>query len=636
VRLPSVYLFAVTEVDAGDALEPPARRSAPPRRRPPRRPGDPPRRFGPPQNERQKRFRQRTIPLGVVALIAFVVGAIMASGSPEQDMAKRFVGDWASQDFAAMYDELSPAARQQYTLDQFTQDYKDAQTASTAVGIDPGDASGPVSEGGTKVVKIQVGVSTNLFGTVQGDLSLPLDGGKIAWAPHLTFPGLNPGERVGRRLQLGSRASILAADGTPLAEGDSAARTSPLGTDAIDVAGQVGDPDAELAAKIATEGYPADQPTGVSGLELAFNARLAGKPGGDLLAVPEGTHLPDVPAGTKGRILATATAKPGKDVKTTIDSGLQQTAVGALAGQSGGVVLLNARTGAVKALAGSAFSSPQPPGSTFKVVTTTAGLEEGKVNLHESFPVVQEINAGGRVISNAHDEYCGGTFVEAFAMSCNTVFAPLGVEIGAEPLVRTAERYGFNHEPSLYNAAATAAVDPPQPSIPENPGTDVDLAATAIGQGQVLATPLNMASIAQTVANGGVRKPTPIVSDPKLQSEQKAVRVTSTSNTRILRSLMEAVVSSGTGTAGALPGVTVAGKTGTAELGPKPNQPPPQPVAPGQKAPEPEQILDAWFIAFAPAEKPKYAIGVMLIDASGDGGEVAAPIAHDVLAAALL
>jgi peptidoglycan glycosyltransferase len=103
-----------------------------------------------------------------------------------------------------------------------------------------------------------------------------------------------------------------------------------------------------------------------------------------------------------------------------------------------------------------------------------------------------------------------------------------------------------------------------------------------------------------------------------------------------MRSLMEAVVTSGTGFEAALSGVRVAGKTGTAELGPKPNQPPPKPVPPGEEPPDPEQILTAWFTAFAPADKPRYAIAVMLIDADGDGGEVAAPIAREILGAALL
>jgi peptidoglycan glycosyltransferase len=98
---------------------------------------------------------------------------------------------------------------------------------------------------------------------------------------------------------------------------------------------------------------------------------------------------------------------------------------------------------------------------------------------------------------------------------------------------------------------------------------------------------------------------------------------------------MQAVVDYGTGSSADLGNVQVAGKTGTAELGPKPNQPPPEPVAPGEEPPDPEQIVDAWFIAFAPAQKPKLAIAVMLIDADGDGGEVAAPIAAQILGSAL-
>jgi peptidoglycan glycosyltransferase len=102
-----------------------------------------------------------------------------------------------------------------------------------------------------------------------------------------------------------------------------------------------------------------------------------------------------------------------------------------------------------------------------------------------------------------------------------------------------------------------------------------------------------------------------------------------------MNGLMQEVVNSGTGQSASLGNIQVAGKTGTAELGPKPNQPPPQPVAPGEEPPDPEQIVDAWFIAFAPARKPKLAIAVMLVDADGDGGEVAAPLARDVLGAGL-
>jgi cell division protein FtsI/penicillin-binding protein 2 len=304
--------------------------------------------------------------------------------------------------------------------------------------------------------------------------------------------------------------------------------------------------------------------------------------------------------------------------------------------------VLDARNGQVRALAGSAYSAPQPPGSTFKVITTSAALEDDKVKLDDTFDVIEEINpspdTGANVVENAHDEPCGGTFEETFADSCNTVFAPLAVEVGAEKLVEESEAFGWNQPVTLYDEAATEAADPGEMTMPTDLDADetlTDLAVTGIGQGRVLATPLGMASVAQTVAAGGKRSPTPIVADPALQADADVVEVTSRENARVLNGLMQAVVSYGTGELGGVSGVTVAGKTGTAELGPKPNQPPPEPVAPGEEPPDPEQIVDAWFIAFAPAQKPKLAIAVMLIDAPGDGGEVAAPIASQILGAAL-
>ena len=260
------------------------------------------------------------------------------------------------------------------------------------------------------------------------------------------------------------------------------------------------------------------------------------------------------------------------------------------------------------------------------------------MKLTDEFPVLTEINPdpqnGARVVHNAHDEACGGTFVQAFAKSCNTVFAPLGVKVGAERLVQTSERYGWNQKPSLYNAAATAATDPNGMTMPTDFSDDTshtDLSVTAFGQGQVLATPLGMASVAQTVANGGVRSPTSIVKDPGLKSNAKPVQVTSRENAKVLTGLMRAVVTSGTGVAANIPGIQVAGKTGTAELGPRPGQPP---AAPGEENTV-DQIVDGWFICFAPAQHPKLAVAVMLIDASGDGGSTAAPIASNILTAAL-
>jgi penicillin-binding protein A len=574
-----------------------------------------------------------------VALAAFVYGAISAAGSAEQDMAERFLDAWAKQDFAAMHAELSPSAQEKYDANDLASQYLEAQEASTAVAIAPGDAEEATSIDGTDVVEVDVGIRTRLFGRVDGPLRLPLDGEKIAWEPHLTFPSLQAGERVGRRLTLPRRASILAKNDIPLARGRVGNRTSPLGSDAVDVAGETGTPDAELSAKIEKQGYPPAKETGISGLELAFNSRLAGRPGGELLAVSEDAPRPDVPKGAGGRVLATAQEAPGQDVRTTIEPGLQETTVNALAGRSGGVAVLDARDGEVLALAGSAFSSPQPPGSIFKVITTTAGLEVKEVKLNEYFEPVSEINPdpenGARVIENNEGEVCGGTFVQSFAHSCNTVFAPLGADVGGKALVDAAERYGFNQEPTLYDAEATAAAQPGKMTIPKELGSATDITATAIGQGRVLATPLGMASVAQTVAGGGMRSPTPIVVDPALRADAEPVQVTSAENARVLTGLMRAVVTSGTGVAAAIPRIQVAGKTGTAELGPKPNQPPPQ-IDPETGEPgQLEQIIDAWFIAFAPANKPKLAIAVMLIDAPGDGGQTAAPIAQDILSAAL-
>ena len=142
----------------------------------------------------------------------------------------------------------------------------------------------------------------------------------------------------------------------------------------------------------------------------------------------------------------------------------------------------------------------------------------------------------------------------------------------------------------------------------------------------MLATPLEMASVSQAVANGGVRLPTSVVLNKKLRPDPEPVRVMSKKTADQLTELMVGVITEGTGTAGAISEAQVAGKTGTAELGPKPGE---------EESENPVQIKDAWFTAFAPAQKPRLAVGVLLIEAEASGGEVAAPIASSVLAAGL-
>ncbi len=224
----------------------------------------------------------------------------------------------------------------------------------------------------------------------------------------------------------------------------------------------------------------------------------------------------------------------------------------------------------------------------------------------------------GVTLENANGEYCGGTFRSSFAHSCNSVFAPLGVKLGASRLVNAALRYGWNSAPSVPGEVPSTL--PPANEIV----TPLELGSTAIGQGKVLATPLRMASVAQVVASRGVRL------EPSLEAGRppETVRVTSRKVARKLGRLMRDVVVYGTGTAAALPGVKVAGKTGTAELedtrGPNALE---EPLPDGSNT-------DAWFAAYAPVRRPRIAVAVLLVRA-GAGGDVAAPAARLVLEKAL-
>jgi peptidoglycan glycosyltransferase len=569
--------------------------------------------------ERRRRLLTRSLPLALVALVAFVIGiATGAPGSPEKDAANRFAEAWEAENFKAMYGELNEASRARVDRKEFEAAYREAEQVATSRKLVADSAGDPRQTDAGTTVPVGVTVETVAFGSLEAELGVPYADGGIEWDPSLAFPGLRQGEELAADVELAERAPILARDGTPLAEGPAAEREHPIGSAAIDVTGEVGEAAEEELPRLARHGFPPETPVGISGLERAFNARLAGRPGGSLLAVPD--------AGGSPHVLATGKPKPGAPVKTTIDPGLQSSAVAALAGRSGGIAVLDARNGDVRALAGQAYSAPQPPGSTFKMITTVAALEKGVVSLDDYFEITNGVNVGGRFLNNANGEYCGGSFREAFAESCNADFAPLGPKIGNDDLVATAERFGFNSPPTLYTPRIVRAVDLPEPSIPTEIGEEIDLGVSAIGQGEVLATPLEMASVAQTIGNGGVREPTSIVTNRKLRPHAKPVRVTSKKIAGELTELMVGVVTGGTGYAGAIPEAQVAGKTGTAELGPEPGQ---------ENSPNPIQIKDAWFAAFAPAEGARLAVGVVLIDAGAAGGEVAAPAASEVLSAGI-
>jgi Penicillin binding protein transpeptidase domain/NTF2-like N-terminal transpeptidase domain len=554
--------------------------------------------------ERRRRLTHRALPaLGGLALLAATAGVFI--GSQARSGAERTAGDfteaWQRGDYQAMYGLLDDASRRAYSLRQFRRAYERTAATATAVSIEARDPDG--ERNGAVVVPMEV--NTRVFGRLRGDLLLPVSEKRVTWGPLLAFPGLRRGEGLLRRTEPPERATLLSRDGKVLAEGPVDARGSPLEAIAGSIAGTLASEEtAEERRGLYARGFPRDWPVGQNGLELAFEDRLRGRPGGELLA--------------GDRILARARPRQARPVRTTIDTRLQEAAVTALAGRFGGVAALDARNGEIRALAGIAFSAPQPPGSTFKIVTTAAALEAGLVKPSTEFPVETAATIDGVELENANRESCGGSFRNSFAHSCNSVFAPLGVEVGADALVAEAESFGWNAEPSVPGELPSTI--PPASDIK----TPLEVASTAIGQFRTLATPLVMASAAQTIASRGVRHVPTLTAGER----RSGMRVTSRKTARTIRSLMVDVVQYGTGTAAALPGVRVAGKTGTAEL--EDTRDPET----GETAPSDPSNTDAWFTAYAPAARPSIAVAVMLVRA-GAGGATAAPAARIVLDAAL-
>jgi cell division protein FtsI/penicillin-binding protein 2 len=564
----------------------------------------------PRSNHRPRRNLRRLGALGGVAAAAFVVGLVSgARHEPaERRLAVAWSHAWKAGDYRAMYALLTPAARDGTSLERFTATYRDAAATATLTHLDTGRAR----TSGSRIV-LPADATTRIFGHVRGDMVLPLGADdssgepRVAWAASAVFPGLRAGEKLTRETTLPPRATIEARDGTPLAEGES--RLSDLGPVAAEVAGRIGPAPDTRAQELATRGVPEGAAVGLTGLELEFDEELAGRPGGVLRA--------------GGRLLASSEPRPGHAVRTTIDPDVQRAAVTALAGRYGGVAAVRPSDGAVLAMAGLASSAPQPPGSVFKIVTLTGALQAGTTRPSASFPVQVSATLEGVELQNAHGESCGGTLITAFAKSCNSVFAPLGVALGAEKLVATAERFGFNEDPGI--AGAARATIPAAAEI----GDDLALGSSAIGQGKVLATPLTMALAAAAIGEHG-RRPRPTF---LRGSKPPPVQATTPRVARTVARAMRAVVTEGTGVGANLPNVRVAGKTGTAELRSTVSQDP-QALAPGQPTPEDTTDTDAWFAAFAPMHNPRIAVCVLLV-AQGAGGETAAPAARVVLEAAL-
>ncbi len=350
------------------------------------------------------------------------------------------------------------------------------------------------------------------------------------------------------------------------------------------------------------------------------------------------------------------------DVTLTLSKRLQQVATEQLGERKGAVVALDPTTGAILAMAdypsydpnvlsghrqsdvkaawdalnadpnrpllSRAFRERYFPGSSFKVVTAATALGTGAATTSTPvFPVLSELplpDSGGQTLKNFGGASCGGPLPEVLRVSCNTAFAQLGMDLGADRLSAGAGAFGFRQVPPLDLPFAAASNFPEASAFArDRPG----LAKSAIGQQDVQATPLQMAMVAGAIANNGVIMTPHVMAEvrntegevvesyqpkPWLQAASPEVAAT-------MRDLMVRVVQAGTGTAAQIPGIQVAGKTGTAQTGLDTNH--------------------VWFVSFAPANEPKIAVAVMLenlpVASEATGGGLAAPIARAVIQAAL-
>ena len=434
---------------------------------------------------------------------------------------------------------------------------------------------------------------------------------KVALNRSLLWPGILNARRFLVAHRWPRRGAILDREGRPLARGSAERRTYPQGTLAGTTIGHL---KALTRADIAAGAIGAvGDVVGGSGMEQAYDERLGGRPRISLTVV-----------GARGRVLRVV-GKPhpltkGRNVHSTLDVDIQRAAEQAHGGMTGGAVVIDPGNGDVLAVVDSSVFGPAnyvgavgvqpfnralsglyPPGSAMKVMTAAAALDSGTVTPTTTVTGPKEYKG---VRNFESGEFGSIPFSTAVQKSVNTAFAQVAEDLGARKLHRYAERFGFNREPRIGSAATSSF------PFPEDLG---DVMWSSVGQAQTLATPLQMASLAGTIGNGGKRM------EPRLASHEPRLgsRSVTPGTAAAMTRLMESVVQGGTGTAASLPGVSVAGKTGTAE------------VDVGG-----ERRNHAWFVAFAPSNAPEVAVAVVA-EYGGVGGEVAAPLARSILQAVL-
>jgi peptidoglycan glycosyltransferase len=419
------------------------------------------------------------------------------------------------------------------------------------------------------------------------------------------------------------RGRIFAADGTVLAKSSKRAN----GTFARHY------PQHQLFANAVGYDYP---DLGRTGLEQTYDAALTDRHQG----------LRTILDQLLGR------RRHGEDLYTSLDPTAQKVAYQALAGHDGAVVALDPRNGAISVMASNPTYNPstvddpkvfkhlnegsvgplvnravefgKAPGSTFKTVTSAAALDTGRFSLQSRISGRDNVVVSGVALQNDDNESYGMLdLVTALAKSVNTVFAQVAVAVGKPTMKRYMERFGFDKVPQLDYPAGemTASGEYRKGRLLSPTSTYVDVGRMGIGQDRLVVTPLQMAEVAATIADHGVlMRPhlaTRIVDkDGKTVKTIGAVRqkrVMSPATATAIRTMMEAVVQRGTGMAASIPGIQVAGKTGTAEtqIG--------------------TTINNVWFIAFAPADHPRVAVAVLEENVNGFGGVFAAPVAKAVM-----
>jgi peptidoglycan glycosyltransferase len=343
-------------------------------------------------------------------------------------------------------------------------------------------------------------------------------------------------------------------------------------------------------------------------------------------------------------------SQEGDKVQSSLDPAAQEAAVNGLAGRRGSVVAIVPSTGEVRAMVSIPEYDPNripkdfaqlnrdssaplfnratqagyPPGSTMKVVTATAALDSGEFTPSSVLSGRSPQTIGGVALSNSGGEQFGDIdMTTALTNSVNTWWAQVGEKLGNDTMFQYMDRFGFDVKPRLdypsFQLATSGVFDGNKLLGPSDP---IDIGRVAIGQERLRVTPLQMAEVAATVANKGELMEPRLWSkvidpdgretklDPARQSRVMGEDIAATLNT-----MMQSVVREGTGTAAAVSGIDVAGKTGTAELSPGVN--------------------DAWFIGFAPADDPQIAIACVVEHTSGFGGPTCGPIFKAVAEATL-